>query len=256
MLQKTSNEFKPQFHLKNNFFVKYINSLRFLRKKMYFGTSGLGVVSNDIETYVHIFNSYCYFESDKNSYLYKVVINCEGKMTELKFSMKGFESKIIKLNDYVEVEGDQKKLVSCRLYHKLPNKDFIPYFFSTFVKKDKATSPIHSSSFGNSVFREDTSFKVSYLFDVNLLSRSELCLLTLYPFKQSSNNSYKFKIIEATARKEVSSFIEHFNGESCLIDLKKHTCSLDKEKNYWLEFSGPSHANPYLLIDSQVLLHV
>jgi hypothetical protein len=240
--------------LKKISIINTINNANFLRKKMYSGTSGIGVVSNNLESYIHIFNSYSYFESDHHAYKYKLTLNSGTEKITIDFLLNGLQSKIIRIKDYFN--KSDITFVSFRLEHELPNKDFVPYCFVTLIKEGKASSTVHSSSFGNTNFIENSTFRTTYLFDIDLLSKVDLCLLTLYKYKKFSSNKYKIKLTDALDRKQVVSFEAIFKGEICSFNFKNYLSLLNSSRSYWIEISGPSHANPYLLVESKVLLHI
>ncbi|CAN1514367.1 hypothetical protein MCEHALHM7_00912 [Methylophilaceae bacterium] len=238
--------------LKKNNLLRYINNISFLNVKVYQGTSGVALISKNLETYLNIFNSYYYYEK-KNIGEQKIILSDGIEDLTININLKKNESRIIKISDYYK-KTNALKIISCRIFNNdMPY--YVPYFYSIVVDKKDNSSITHSSSFGNALFNEKTESIIEGSFSKKLLKRSELILLTLFKYKKHIKNSINLSIIELHKKSSITFKID-FLGETCKINLKNFIKNLNDVDTYIIKIYGPATANPYLLIDSETMFHI
>lgn len=244
--------------LKENRFVQAINKAPFLQKRIYSGTSGLGVCSTNLVSYVHVFNSLGFFENNHQRLNFSMTLGAENNFrTSLDFSLGYNESKVICLNEHVTGLSEKPLFVSYRCKHDFSNQDFLPYCFVTTLGPENSSSCVHSSSFGTSEFSEKAQFLPSLLFDTSNVKSITLALLTLFPYGTRTRNSYTFTLTNIDKNDEQTQFSVSFRGEICRIPLGEVALPLMTEgKRYKLSWQGPAHSNPYCFIKNRTLFHV
>src|SRR5688572_1461018 len=111
--------------LKQNRLVQAINKAPFLQRKIYSGTSGIGVCSTNIVSYVHVFNSLGFFENNQQPVNFSMTIGAEANAnktpSQIKFSLGFNESKVVRLNDYFSEISNDPLFVSYRCQHDFAN---------------------------------------------------------------------------------------------------------------------------------------
>ena len=240
-------------YIKSNKFARYINNLKFLQRSVYQGTSGIGVLSKNVDTYINIYNSH-YFYKKSNIGTQKIILSDGISDKILKINLIKNSSEIIKLSDHFKSEKNLK-LISCRIYN-LDHPYYVPYFYSAVLcNQTNNSSVLHSSSFGNSIVKENVKFDTERLLFKDTLLNIDLLLLTLYKYKKTETNNIKV-FLKKTNDEIACTFDVNFKGELCRIILKDYLKNLDPNIPYKISLSGPVTCNPYLFVGSQTLFHI
>lgn len=239
--------------LKKNKYLRYINDLKILQKKVYQGTSGIGVLSKNIDTHINVFNSYAFYKKDSIGYQ-KIILSDGISDKIIKIKLIKNASKIIKLSDHFKSE-EGLKLISCRIYNN-DHAYYVPYFYSSVLSNQTNNSSVlHSSSFGNSIVKENVEYDTERLFFKDTLLKTDLLLLTLYKYKKNVLNKVKI-ILKKTNNETCYAFNKNFKGELCRIVLKDHVKNLDPNIPYKISILGPATCNPYVFVSSETLFHI
>ena len=238
--------------LKKITFLRKINSLSFLQKKAFHGTLGIGLISNNINSYFNIFNSHFYY-TGKNLGEQKIVLNDGLTKKSINLKLNNNNSEIINLKDYFNYD-QEIKIISCRIYN-LNQKFYVPYFYTTIENNKNNVSLLHSSSLGNSYFVNSATFKPEMFFKKNILNEIELILMTLFPFKKQTSNYYEV-FLKNSKNKYIQSFKIKFWGDVFRFSFNGKVHDLSDNEYYRIEIKGPTCSNPYILLNSQTLFHI